>query len=189
MTDFTSHAGVFFDNTDLLNLKGALAAVVPGPGPGPGPTPTPPGPWPIPGAVCLDLPWVSTAVSGRKRIGFLCEQKAVVRIIVPPAPGTGVSGLIALVEAVHAGVARCAVLSQTPLDFDTSGQATKWNVSIGPSVSFNLMLGTAQIPNFCMLHPGATYYLNLRNTTKSGAPTCTPGQDCSMFIDFNPLPK
>jgi hypothetical protein len=187
MTTFTSHAGVFFNNDDLISLKTCLAEVVPGPDPIP-PDPTP-GPWPIPGAVCVDMPWAAVF---NQKIGLTCADKLVVRFTVPTGATTtppGGGGRLSFVEALARNIYRVAVLSTVPLDFDTSHQSTKWNMSAGAGPAFILYVGTTQVPNYPTVVPGTTYYVNLRMTNRDGTPSCSPATlDVSMLMNFN-LPR
>jgi len=107
----------------------------------------------------------------------------------PPAGASSYApGSIGMAEYGGGPITRLGVISTQPCDFSLANYTTTYNVSSSASLSFSLQVDGAQQPWIFLLVPGATYYLNVKNTTSAGKQTCPTGSQCNMFIDFYKAP-
>jgi hypothetical protein len=155
------------------------------------------GTWPVscPGftkTLAIDMPWQSTDASSRILTtnygGFGSNDALVVRITPPAGSGSYASGWISMAEWGGGPITRYSQISTTPCDFGLASNPGSWNtlynVSTGVSLSYSLQVGGSQQPWIMLLLPGVPYYLNVKNTTYTGAQTCPSGSQCNMFLDF-----
>jgi len=133
--------------------------------------------------VYVDLPWQTAA---RGLTGNFGNFTAVVgRFTVPAGAKPSQTSLGRLVAAEYQGqgTPRWSKLSTAPCDFSSSESATLFNSGGGYTVTYSFQVGGSQQPYVVLLQPGATYYLNIRNSDEAGNPTCAENY-CNMFIDL-----
>ncbi len=136
----------------------------------------------------LDVSWPAAGGQVKQSISGFGNQRVAFRITVPASLGSNYNinsiGFMHIVELPGAAVvARDMTVSKNPCDF-TSGKY------LFSEIGYN---DTAPGANFGVNNPrtsgdfnlafGDTVYVNVRNTTASGAPSC-PFSTCNIFLDF-----
>ena len=173
-------AGVTFTDTDLWNLKQALAAAqapvaTPVPTPQPAPTPVPP---PAGGRVInIKLAWgplrsgnvmAYTANYG----GFKGSDVVVVEFTTPPVFSNGQIGAIQVGEFRSDGISRTLCLSRSPGVFDDNslaptGMWAQKAYAAANTATVGFVVG-GQPAMYPVLQPNTTYYANVKNTLGRG---------------------